>query len=142
MMKKKATKKSEETKTANKVGIRRKKELNPAEVRKDIAKMVESHAEKMAQAVIDEGEKGQVAQVKFLFEIANIFPAPTDGSIATTEEDSLAKTLLDRLNIPDKPVVADQDEDEVMVIPAKRVESPELAVAKTNEEHEEELALV
>jgi hypothetical protein len=40
-----------------------KKDLNPAEVRKDISRMVESHVTKMAQAVIGEGEKGQLATV-------------------------------------------------------------------------------
>jgi len=101
-------------------GVRRKREeLHAAEVRRDISKLVESHAEKMAQAVIGEGEKGQLAPVKYLFEMAGVYPPSADGSLPSTEEDCLAKTLLDRLNIPDKPVVADQVEEDIVVIPAR-----------------------
>jgi hypothetical protein len=65
---------------------RAKKELNPVEVRKDISRMVESHAAKMAQAVIGEGEKGQLATVRYLFEMAEIYPISADGSHATADE--------------------------------------------------------
>jgi hypothetical protein len=101
---------------------RRKKDLDPESVRDGISKLVKSHAEKMASAVIEEGEKGQLATVKYLFEVAQIFPPATDGSQATSEEDSLAKTLLDRLNIPDKPVVGGEDEDSA--IPATCIQEP------------------
>jgi hypothetical protein len=41
-------------------------------------------------------------------------PIPlTDGSQATTDKDCPAKTLLDRLNIPDKPVGRDQEDEPV-----------------------------
>ncbi len=93
-------------------GKKSQKELNPGEVRKDISRMVESEAATMVQAAIDEGNKGQLAPMKYLFEVANIFPAATDGSEASTEEDSLARTLLRRMDIPEEPVVR-QDEDGV-----------------------------
>ena len=96
----------------------KKKELNPVETWKDVAALVESHATKMAQAVIGEGEKGRVSPVKFLFDMAKI-QAPTDGSETTEEEESLAKTLFRTLNLPIVPVPADQDEaEETIVIPA------------------------
>jgi len=107
----KATKATKAAKATKKSSKRTKKEFNPAELRRDIAKMVGLEAANMAGAVIVEGMKGQLATVKYLFEMASIFPASTDGSYATTEEDCLAKTLLDRLNLPDKPVGRD-DEDE------------------------------
>jgi hypothetical protein len=94
-------------------GSKSKKELNPAEVRKEIAQMVDSQAALMAAAVIGEGKKGQLAPVKYLFEMAGVYPALTDGSQATTDEDCLAKTLLDRLNIPDKPVGRDEEDEPV-----------------------------
>ena len=69
----------------------------------------------MAQAVIDEGKKGQLATVRYLFEMASIFPAATDGSQATEDEDCLARTLLNRLDLPTEPVGRD-DEDEPVKI--------------------------
>jgi hypothetical protein len=125
-MTKKKTEKSDpadKKSTGKRKSTRRKKDLDPESVRDGISKLVKSHAEKMASAVIEEGEKGQLATVKYLFEVAQIFPPATDGSQATSEEDSLAKTLLDRLNIPDKPVIGGEDEDSV-AIPATCIEEP------------------
>jgi hypothetical protein len=107
-----------------------KQELNPAEVWKDISLLVEGEAAKMAQAVIDEGKKGQLAPVRYLLELAHIFPQLTDGSQSTEEEDSLAKTLLNRLNIPDVPIVLD-DEDELIRIATMKTPVPVAA-----DEHE------
>jgi hypothetical protein len=113
MIKKKAKSKGTKKKAAKKsVSKKSKKELNPAEVRKDISRMVESEAATMARAAIDEGKKGQLAPVKYLLELAKIFPEATDGSQASEEEDCLAKTLLKRLDISDEPIARD-DEDEV-----------------------------
>jgi hypothetical protein len=135
-MTKKKTEKNdsaEKKSTGKRKSTRRKKELDPESVRNGISKLVKSHAEKMTEAVIEEGEKGQLATVKYLFEVAQIFPPATDGSEATSEEDSLAKTLLDRLNIPDKPVVGSDEEDSV-VIPTKCSEG---SVISEGEEHSE-----
>jgi hypothetical protein len=128
MTKKKATSKTAKTTKAKKSGGRKgKKELNPAEVRKGISRMVESHANKMTKAVIDEGEKGQLATVKYLFEMAEIYPASTDGSHATEDEDCLARTLLTRLDLPTEPVGRD-DEDESL-----KVSKPAMASGKDPE---------
>lgn len=95
-----------------------KKELDPVGTWKDVAMLVESHATAMAEAVIEEGEKGQVSPVKFLFEMAKIGPPP-EGTQTTEEEESLARTLLRTLNIPLTPVAADHYEaEDTVVIPA------------------------
>ena len=112
-----------------------KKELNPAEVRRDISKLVEAHAQELAEAVIGEGEKGQLGPVKFLFEVANIFPPAGDGESQTSaKEESFAETLLKRLGIPTDPVLADEyaKEDEE-VIAAK----PVLAEGQSTEDDPE-----
>jgi len=105
------------------------KELHPEECRKDVARMVEAEVEELANAVIEEGKKGQLATVKYLFEVAHIYPQAPEGTVSSTDEESMAKTLLDRLNIPDHPVVHDMYEngEEVVVIPprAKEVEKPQ-----------------
>jgi hypothetical protein len=118
MIKKKAKGKTAKTK---KKGAprkpRAKKQVNPAEVRNDIAKIVKSGAKKIAKAVMVQATSGQLATVKYLFEVAGVYPPLTDGSQATTDEDCLARTLLNRLNIPDKPVGRDE-EDEPVASPA------------------------
>ncbi|HXY78858.1 MAG TPA: hypothetical protein VEH47_08590 [Candidatus Acidoferrales bacterium] len=110
-MNKKKTTKSKKTakKSAKKSHAKAKRETNPADVRKEVSKLVEADAKEMAQAVIEEGKKGQLAPVKFLFEMANIYPPAQDGTQATTEEDCLAKILLDRLTPPAKPEEKDEE---------------------------------
>jgi hypothetical protein len=89
---------------------RTKKAVDPAEVRKDIAKIIGLGAKKMTEAVMKESMKGQVAPTKFLFEVAGVFPPAIGGEQATQEEDCLAKTLLERLNIPKKPAPEEDEE--------------------------------
>jgi hypothetical protein len=125
MKKKKAKSKTAAKKTEKKsTKATETKELNPAQGLKDISALVEAEAEELAAAVIGEGMKGQLSPVKFLFEMAHIFPPPTDDSLMSKDEDSLAETLLDRLNIPKRPLVHDElqkeeDEDVVVIQPKK-----------------------
>ena len=112
MIKKRAKSKTTTQETAAKRSSRKgKKEMNPAEVRKNIAQMVGSEATTMARAVIDVGKQGQLATVKYLFEMAQIYPEATDGSYTTVDEDCLAKTLLRRLDIPDDPIARDEEDE-------------------------------
>jgi hypothetical protein len=136
MTKKKAKSIKPTAKKAAKKRQGRKKELNPAGVRKNISMLVESQAKAMAAAVIGIGKQGQLAPVKYLFEMANIFPTPTDGSESTKDEDSLAETLLQRLNIPTTPIVQG-DEGEEIVISARR--SEDAAEANVAEEQKLEV---
>jgi len=109
-MKKKKSKAAAKKTSKKKSPAKPKQETNPAEVRKEVAKMVEAEATEMAQAVIGETKKGQLAPLKYLFEMASIYPPAPDGSQATTEEDCLAKILLDGLKIPIKPAAEKTDE--------------------------------
>jgi hypothetical protein len=85
---------------------------------------------------------GMVAPYKFLLEMAGVFPQVEDGSQTSKEEDCLAKTLLDRLGIPDSPVVADEyAKEDMIVIPAtlgqdkeEEDEEPEISEEKHTEE--------
>ena len=130
MIKKKAKSKAIKKKTAKKKSAGKKKEFNPAEVRKSIAIMVESEAEEMVEAVIGEGKKGQLATVKYLFEVAKIYPEVTDGSQASADEECLSATLLRRLDLPLEPVVRDEED-----LP-KSPTSPEKPSAKPEDEVE------
>jgi len=121
MTKKKAKSKTAAKKPAKKKSSRTgRKQSNPAEVRNDIAEMVKSEATTMAQAVIDEGKKGQLATVKYLFEVAEIYPPSTDGSHASADEDCLARTLLNRMDIPDEPIGRDEEDAPKVAISADK----------------------
>lgn len=133
-MKKKAKRSSGKKATRRTTG---KKQEDAAKVRADIAGMVKSEARDIAGVVMDHALAGELAPVKFLFEMAGVYPASMDGSFSSAEEDCLAKTLLDRLNIPDHPVVADQIENEEIVMkPAKLVEDQERESVEQAEEKE------
>lgn len=113
MMKKRATKKNTGKKSAKKSATKKPKtETNPVEVHKQVSQIVKSQAAELTQAVVEEGMKGQVAPVRYLFEMANIFPAQTDPEHATEEEDCLAKILLSRMEAPPEPEKEDDDEPE------------------------------
>jgi len=136
---KKAKSKAGKKKTAKKSGAKKsKKELNPAEVRKDISRMVEEEAATMAQAAIEEWKKGQLAPVKYLLELAKIFPAATDGSEASEDEDSLARTLLNRMGLPDVPIKQEDDEDEPKAASCGELSEAKAADGKDTSEDEGE----
>jgi len=46
--------------------------------------------------------------------MAEIYPPQADQDVATADEDCLAKTLLNRLNIPDVPIRRDEEEEAVV----------------------------
>jgi len=135
MIKKKAKGKKIKKTAKKKSAGKGKNEFNPAEVRKDIAQMVDSEAATMARAVIDEGKKGQLATVKYLFEVAEIYPPSTDGSHATTDEESLAQTLLRRLDLPDEPIAPDEED-----APTKTATPAEKPAAKPADASEEKVS--
>lgn len=111
------------------------KGLSPAEVREGIAKMVKSHAKEMAAAVIKQGEEGQLATVRYLWELASIFPGPAVDNDAKKdeEEESLAQTLLKRLDILERPGEGEDAEDDVVVI-SPQIISPQIEEMKVVEE--------
>jgi hypothetical protein len=115
MMKKKVKRKKAATGAAKQRSTRKtprtKKQTNAAEVRNDIAKIVKSGAKKITKAVMDQAMTGQLAPAKYLFEMAAIYPPSTDGSESSKEEECFAKTLMDRLNLPDKPIALDEEDE-------------------------------
>ena len=86
-----------------------KKPVDLVEVRKDITNIVGTEATELTRAVVEEGRKGQLAPVKYLFEVAGLYPA-AEGDIAKPEGESLAKTLLHRLGLPEETVVRQEEE--------------------------------
>lgn len=116
-MKKKAKGKKKATRKKSKKAAEP-KELNPAQVLKNISALVKAEAQEITKAVIGEGKKGQLSPAKYLFEMAHIYPQPVELVDVSKEEESFAETLLDRLKIPKHPVVHDElqkdDEEDLM----------------------------
>jgi hypothetical protein len=113
MTKKKATNTDAAAPAAKKSGKKKaSKNKDAAQVREELAGMVKSGAKEITEAVMDQAMQGELAPAKYLLEMAGVFPPPNDGEQATEEEDCLAKTLLDRLNILRKPSQSEEDADE------------------------------
>ena len=98
-----------------------KKDVDLAEVRKDIANIVGTEAAELVRKLVDEGHKGQLAPVKYLLETAGIFPASVEGE-NTPEQDSLARTLLRRMGLPEDPIAPVEEEAPVLRKVAEVVE--------------------
>jgi len=142
-MKKKKARAVKQKKTAKKtVKGTTKKQLDAAKVREDIAGIVKAGAKGITKAVMLQATQGQLAPAKYLLEMAGVYPLSTDGSQTSKEEECLAETLLDRLNIPKTPVVHDElqkEDEDVMVIQPKK-EAAEAADSEETSEDEEEKA--
>ena len=108
MIKKKA---AGQTATKKKSGKKKtaKKKLDAAQVREELAGLVKSEAKEITEAVMDQAMHGELAPAKYLLEMAGVFPPTNDGEQATEEEDCLAKTLLDRLNVSRKAATEEDD---------------------------------
>jgi hypothetical protein len=73
-------------------------ELGP--VQEHITNLVGNRAIKMVETTIAEVNKGHYLAMKYLFEMVGLFPAT--ASAETPQEDSLAKTLMHRLRLPEE----------------------------------------
>ena len=89
----------------------RTKRMDAAKVHEQIAGVVKASAADIAEALIERALDGDTPAAKYLFEFAQIFPTADQTNAEAKEEDSLAKTLMHRLNLPDEPIKIDDDED-------------------------------
>jgi hypothetical protein len=69
-------------------------------LREQITNLVGNRAVKMIEKTMDEADKGHYLAMKYLFEMIGLCPAINSGGGVEEETDSLAKILLERLNIP------------------------------------------
>jgi hypothetical protein len=81
-------------------------------VRKDITNIVGTNAADLVRAVIEQGKTGQLPPVKYLFEVTGLYPA-TESIEAKPDQEALAHTLMRGLNLPERPIASDDDEDAV-----------------------------
>ena len=80
------------------------KTLGLSELREQIETLVKCRAVSMVQTTIDEAGKGHFPAMKYLFEMIGLYPGPVAES---QEQDSLAKTLLRHLGLPENPISQD-----------------------------------
>ena len=74
-----------------------------AAVRQQITDLVRNQAVPMVEITISEVDKGHYAAMKYLFEMIGLYPAAAQEE--TQGEDSLARTLLRRLGLPEEPML-------------------------------------
>ena len=107
-MKKGSTGKGVAKKAAKKSGTSGKaRKFDPAAVRERLARMVSNRASKMLNKAMSDAEnKSNVPAVKYMLEMAGIFPAGT-LPVEQEEAEPLAKTLLQALGLPTDPDLGD-----------------------------------
>ena len=76
------------------------KPVDLGEVRQKITNLVGAEAGPMVESAIEEAHKGHFGAMRYLFEIVGLYPA--DDSDAGPVDNSLAKTLLRRLGLPEE----------------------------------------
>jgi hypothetical protein len=77
-----------------------------AGLREQITNMVKDEAVAMVQTTIEEAGKGHYAAMKYLFEMIGLYPATAQTE--TLGKDSLAKTLLRRMGLPEEPILENE----------------------------------
>jgi len=77
------------------------KQVDLGAVQERITNLVGNEAMHMVQTTIKEVDKGHYLAMKYLFEMIGLCPTTTANE--TAQDDSLARTLLRRLQIPEEP---------------------------------------
>jgi len=76
------------------------KQVDLGHIRERITNLVGNRAVKMVETTIKEVDKGHYLAMKYLFEMIGLCPATVPEEAA--QDDSLAKTLLRRLHLPEE----------------------------------------
>jgi hypothetical protein len=77
--------------------------LDLGTVREQISDRVGGAALNMVEGTITEAGKGHYGAMKYLFEMIGLYPSSSEEK--SPEEDSLAKTLLKHLGLPEDPAL-------------------------------------
>jgi hypothetical protein len=77
-----------------------------AALREQITNLVRDQAVAMVETTIGEVDKGHYAAMKYLFEMIGLYPATAQEE--KPGEDSLARTLLRRLGLPEEPMLENE----------------------------------
>jgi hypothetical protein len=85
------------------------KPVDAAQARENVASLVRGSATEIATGVLTLAKAGQLASVKYLFEMAGLYPAIEEAA-RTLPENSLAHTLLRRMGQPTEPATCADDQ--------------------------------
>jgi hypothetical protein len=114
------------------------KDVNLAEVRRDIKNIVGEAAGAITSAVVAEAKKGQLTTAKYLFEATGIYPVLEGGdTVDNPDDDTFAQRIVRRLGLPEGPLPKNDDDDapEIptvnVVAETAKVESSEGSARKT-----------
>ena len=102
-MKKTKSKRARKRVTRLSVGNKSRQATDLAAVRQQITELVRNQAVPMVEITISEVDKGHYAAMKYLFEMIGLYPAAPQEE--AQGEDSLARTLLRRLGLPEEPML-------------------------------------
>ena len=91
-----------------------------AAIRQQITDLVRNQAVPMVEITISEVDKGHYAAMKYLFEMIGLYPAAAPEE--TEGEDSLARTLLRRLGLPEEPMLEAETTKDCQLQPVGDVE--------------------
>ena len=94
----KAKSKARKKNTKRRAGL---EPLDVAAVRQEATNLIAEEAAEMVRALIGECKKGHYQGMKFLFEVAGIFPAAV-AETPSTSEPSFAEILCKQLGLPDE----------------------------------------
>ena len=111
----KAAKRAKGTKKAKPASKRAAKPKDLAAVRERISNIVTDAATNITKKLAAKAADGELAHSKYLFEVAGVYPA-SESAKKPPEEESLAKTLLQRMGLPTTPMV-DDETGEALSIP-------------------------
>ena len=100
MSKAKTSKARKGTKKTPAVPKKALKQVDLGVVRERITNLVGNRAVEMVETTMDEVDKGHYLAMKYLFEMIGLCPATTPEE--ALQEDSLARTLLRRLRLPEE----------------------------------------
>ena len=109
----KTTKARGNSKTAKRASIQKtdvakKRPVNIVEAREKVARLVSVSAPQIAIKVIKQAKAGQLASVKYMFEMVGLYPAKEEA-VPEGTEDSPAYRLLKRMASPSEPVICEDD---------------------------------
>ncbi len=80
---------------------KKRKEIKLAELREEITEMVKRSSVSLVDTMIGEADKGNLAAMKYLLEMIQLFPPPADEA-EPRGESVLAKTLIRRLGLAEQ----------------------------------------
>jgi hypothetical protein len=114
-VKAKARKSSKKTPPASKKAP---KQVDLGVIREQITNLVGNRAVEMVETTMDEVDKGHYLAMKYLFEMVGLCPATAPEE--SLQEDSLAKTLLRRLGLPEETTLGTEVTQECAAEPVEQ----------------------